>query len=367
MDNKDREFIMQMKPWIGEEEKNAINAYMEEGGFLTEFKHTQKFEEVISEYTNSEHCIVVNNGTISLSLAALCLGIKPDDEVIVPNFTMVATPNSIKMIGAKPVFADVEPNTLCLDLEDLKKKLSSRTKAFMLVSANGRYPDEGINNYIDFANQNNLKIIEDSAQSLGSFYEDGTHMGLKGSIGSFSFSMPKIITTGQGGALVTNNSELAEKLRRIKDFGRTSGGSDVHDSIGFNSKFTEMQAVIGIEQMKKLEYRINRKKEIWKRYNIRLQNLDKLKLFNHNLNFTTPWFIDCLCENREKLIGFLKDNHIGVRVMYPPLNNQECYQINGKFPVSTEVGRKGLWLPSYTQLTDEEIDYISEKILEFYS
>ena len=288
----DREFIMQMRPWIGEEERQAINSYMQEDGFLTEFKNTKKFEDSIAEFTGSKHCIVVNNGTISLTLAALALDIKPGDEVLVPNFTMVATPNSIKMIGAKPVFIDVEAETLCLDIEQLKK-FNPKTKAMMLVSANGRKPKTDITKYLSFAEENNIKIIEDAAQSLGSFYDKDTHIGLKGDIGSFSFSMPKIITTGQGGALVTNHDGLANKLKKLKDFGRNAGGSDIHDSIGFNSKFTEMQAVIGLEQMKKLDFRIKRKKEIWKRYKDNLIDVEQISFFDHDLDLTAPWFIGC--------------------------------------------------------------------------
>ena len=179
--------------------------------------------------------------------------------------------------------------------------------------------------------------------------------------------MPKIITTGQGGALITNNDELANSLRKLKDFGRSAGGSDVHDSIGFNSKFTEMQAVIGLEQVKKLKFRMDRKKEIWERYRVNLEGTQQISLFHHNLDLTTPWFIDSLCENRDNLITFLKDCSVGTRVMYPPLNKQECYNVSGNFPISQDVGERGLWLPSYTQLSDEDIDYISERIIKFYS
>lgn len=138
------EFIMQMRPWFGREEKQALSEYMDEDGFLTEFKRTAKFEEMIADFTGAKHCIVVNNGTISLTLAALAVGIKADDEVIVPNYTMIATPNSVKMFGAKPVFVDVERETLCMDIQKAKEAITPKTKAIMLVSANGRYPKAGI-------------------------------------------------------------------------------------------------------------------------------------------------------------------------------------------------------------------------------
>ncbi len=360
------DFIMQMKPWFGDEEKEAISSYMEEDGFITEFKRTGTFEQMIAEFTNSKHCIVVNNGTISLTLAALASDIKPGDEVIVPNYTMVATPNSVKMFGALPIFVDVEPDTLCLDINLVKQAITKKTKAIMLVSANGRYPSCEIKKFEEVCFDHNIVLIEDAAQSLGSFYPDGRHIGNAGLVGSFSFSMPKIISTGQGGALITNDDEIANKLRKLKDFGRTGGGNDIHDSIGFNFKFTELQACIGIEQMKKLPNRIILKKKIYKKYQEALKDIDDIKFFKHDFDNTSPWFIDCMVEKREGLMKHLSANNIGSRIMYPPLNKQKAYSIDGDHPVSYNIGNKGLWLPSYSQLSDHEIERITNAIKEFY-
>ena len=361
------EFIMQMQPWFGEEEKRAICEYMDEGGFITEFKRTERFEKMIAEFTGAKHCVVVNNGTISLTLAALAAGIQAGDEVIVPNYTMIATPNSVKMFGVVPVFVDVETDTLCLDIELVRKAITPKTKAIMLVSSNGRYPTVGIEAFEALAKEHALVLIEDSAQSLGSFYPDGRHIGTAGLIGSFSFSAPKIISTGQGGALVTDSDEMAYKLRRLKDFGRSGGGNDIHDSIGYNFKFTELQACIGIEQMKKLRTRIARKKEIWQAYAIGLQGSDGIKLFPHNLKYTTPWFIDCLVARRDDLIAHLKQAGIGTRMMYPPINQQKAYDLPGDYPVSEAIGTQGLWLPSATQLTDMQVDKICKEIALFFA
>ena len=361
------DFISQMEPWYGSEEKNALAEYMDEGGWLTEFKKTSEFEMRIAEYTGSKHCIVVNNGTISLTLAALACGIEAGDEIIVPNYTMIASPNSVSMIGACPIFVDVEPETLCLDLDKIKKSLTKKTKAIMFVSANGRYPQAGIDEFVKFAKANNLILIEDSAQSLGSFYPDKSHIGTKGIVGSFSFSTPKIITTGQGGALITDDDTIAGKLRKLKDFGRSGGGNDVHDSIGYNFKFTELQAVIGIEQMKKLPWRVQRKKEMLELYQKELSGVTQVSFFHQDLINTTPWFIDILVEKRADLQVFLKQNNIGSRIMYPPINKQEAYKVPGEHPVSNMIGEKGIWLPSASQLTNEQIKYICGKVREFYS
>jgi len=358
-------FIPQMEPWFGEEERIALNNYMKEGGWLTEFKQTQKFEQMICNYTGAKYCFAVNNGTISLTLAAMAVGVKTGDEVIVPNYTMIATPNSVKMFGAVPVFVDVEKETLCLDIGKVEEALTDKTKAIMLVAANGRYPKTNIEEFVNLAKKYNLKLIEDSAQALGSFYPNGKHIGTMGDVGSFSFSAPKVISTGQGGAIITDNDDIAYKLKRLKDFGRSGGGNDVHDMIGFNFKFTDMQGVVGIEQMKKLQWRVVRKQEMLKKYKENLKNVKQVKFFDQDLTITTPWFIDVLVEKREELQKYLKENNIGTRLMYSPINKQKAYNIEGEHLVSNMVGEKGLWLPSAAQLTNDEIDYVCKKIKLF--
>jgi perosamine synthetase len=361
------EFIMQMRPLFEAEEKRAVCNYMDEDGFITEFKRTETFERMIAEFTGARHCIVVNNGTVSLTLAAMAAGVEAGDEVIVPNYTMIATPNSVKMFGAIPVFVDVESDSLCLDIDLVTAAITPRTKAIILVSANGRYPKAGIAAFEELARAHGLVLLEDSAQSLGSIYPDGRHVGRAGLIGSFSFSAPKIISTGQGGALITDDDEMANRLRRLKDFGRSGGGNDIHDSIGFNFKFTELQAAIGIEQMKKLPTRVARKKQIWRGYAEGLVGVTGIELFDHDLERTAPWFIDALVEDREALIAHLKAHGIGSRVMYPPINRQQAYQVPGNHPVSDLVGERGLWLPSAVQLTDDDIARVCGAVRSHYS
>lgn len=359
-------FIPQMEPWFGNEEKVAINEYMEEGGWLTEFKRTEEFEKRIAEFTGAKHCFVVNNGTISLTLIAIAAGIQAGDEVLVPNYTMIATPNSIKMIGAVPVFVDVEPETLCMDIECAEKAITTKTKAILFVNANGRNPKSGIEKFVKLCNSKGIMLIEDAAQSLGSFYPDGKHQGTIGIAGSFSFSAPKIISTGQGGAIITNNEDIAYKIKRLKDFGRSGGGNDFHDSIGFNFKFTEMQAVIGNEQMKKLQARVERKKEIYSLYKRLLSKTTQVRFFDQDLTSTTPWFIDMVVKDRLNLQHFLKEHGIGTRIMYPPINKQKAYNYSGEFTVSNDIGLNGLWFPSAAQLTDDDILYVCNKVIEFY-
>ena len=358
-------FINQMEPWFDHQEQQALNKYMGEGGWVTEFKKTFEFQDLIKEFTGAKHCFVVNNGTISLTIMAMAAGIKAGDEVLVPNYTMVATPNSLKMFGAEPKFIDVDSKTLCISIDEIKKNASSNTKAVFLMNANGRYPLD-IEEIITYCKDNNIILLEDSAQALGSFYPDGIHQGRKGIAGSFSFSAPKIISTGQGGAIITDDDELAHNISRLKDFGRSGGGNDIHEMIGFNFKFTDIQAVLGIVQMGKLDWRVKRMKEIYARYKNNLSNIEEIQFFEQDLKYTTPWFIDVKADKRDELMAFLKLNNVGSRIMYPPINKQQAYNVDGEHVVSNEIGVFGLWLPSSSKLNDEQIDFTSDKIIEFY-
>lgn len=353
-----------MEPSFDKNETNQLIKYMRGGGWVTEFKKTQEFSEMVRDYTKSKFCSIVSNGTVSLYIALMACGVRKGDEVIVPDYTMIASPNAIVLVGAKPVFCDIEQDTLCLDFDLFKKLITPKTKAVMLVTVNGRYPTKYMD-IVKFCKENKIFLIEDAAQSFGSFYEK-KHLGTFGDIGSYSFSAPKIITTGQGGALVTDNPELYEKIKKIRDFGRENPGNDHYLTLGWNFKFTDLQAVIGIEQLKKMRFRVKRKKEIYKLYTKLLRNNNMIELIPTNLKDTSPWFNDILVEKRDELIEFLKMNNIGTREFYPALHSTPVYNIRRKFPVTDLVARKGLWLPSSVKLTDEDITYVCSKINEFY-
>jgi len=358
--------INQMEPWIGKEEKQAMMEYLDSGGWLTEFKKTVEFEQMIASYVGSKYASAVNNGTVSLIIALMALGIKGEDEVIVPDYTMIASANAIVLVGAQPVLVDIDPSTLCLDLKLTEETITDKTKAIMFVSINGRCPD--MNLVTALARKYNLYLIEDAAQSLGSRYK-GKHLGTFGDIGSFSFSTPKVITTGQGGALVTNDEGLSRQISMIKDFGRPKSGVDYHEIIGLNSKFTDLQAVIGIEQMKKLEWRVKRKKEMFRLYYHLLRDISAIGFIDTNLEDCSPWFIDILVDAkiRDSLATFLNGRGIGSRPFYPAIHTQPPYShISGDFAHSTSVSQRGLWLPSSSSLTDSDIEYVCQAIKEFF-
>lgn len=363
-----RAFINQIEPLIGKEEKNALINYLDSGGWLTEFKETEKFEHLIAEYLGVKHASVVTNGTVSLFIALMALGIGRGDEVIVPNLTMIASANAVLLAGAKPRLVEIDPQNMCLDLSLAERGITKKTKAIMFVNLNGRSVDMNI--LLALCKKYRLYLIEDAAQALGSTWQ-GKHMGTFGDIGSLSFSMPKIITTGQGGALLTNDDVLIKKIRKIKDFGRVKSGVDIYESLGFNFKFTDLQAVVGIEQMKKLKVRVKRKKEIYRLYEKELLGVEGIRFFQTDLSQTTPWFIDLLADRREELIDYLKLHGIGSRPFYPPIHTQAPYKEmeeykNANFPLSKKLSALCLWLPSSLFLTNQQIKLIADKIKTFY-
>jgi perosamine synthetase len=356
-------FINQMEPWSGEEEKNAVAEYLGSGGWLTEFKQTRKFEQAIAEYVGSKYCSVVANGTVSLFAALKALGIGAGDEVVVPDYTMIASANAVVLAGARPVFVDVSRANLCLDLEQTECAITPKTRAIMLVTLNGRAPDMQV--FRDLAQRRGVVLLEDAAQSLGSFQGD-RHLGTFGAIGSFSFSAPKVITTGQGGALITDDEALYKQILLVRDFGRPVGGVDHHETIGYNFKFTDLQAVVGIEQMKKLPWRVTQKREMFRLYRDQLADTKEVEFLPTDLGETTPWFMDVLVPDPSALQKHLREHGIGSRPFYPAIHSQPAYGLQGSYPNSEYAANHGLWLPSSSFLTDEQLLEVCETIRSFY-
>ncbi len=357
--------INQIEPWLGEEEKEELIKTIDSGWF-TEAGRTREFESLFAQYVGSKYAAAVNNGTVSLTIALIALGIGKGEEVIVPDFTMIASANGVKLAGAEPVLVDIDRQTLCINLEAAEAAITGKTRAIMPVPLNGRHPD--MDSLREIARRHDLFILEDAAQALGSRYK-GKHLGTLGHVGSFSFSTPKIITTGQGGMLVTDDEELYQKITQIKDFGRRSRSEDYHVTMGFNFKFTDFQAAVGLAQMKKLDWRVRRKKEIYKLYYDLLKDIEGTKFIDTDLDDTSPWFIDILVEGgrRNELASYLKEKGIGTRPFYPPVHTQPPYSyVVGDFKNSDWASQRGLWLPSSSFLTDEDIERVCGEIRHYF-
>jgi perosamine synthetase len=344
--------IKQKIPIFGEEEAQSCYDYIKSGGFLTEFKKTQEFEKLICEYTGSKHCIVTTSGTAALYILIKCLELNSKSSIVVPNLTMIATPNAVEAAGHTVILCDVDHDSFTLDFD-----FKSKPDVIIHVSLNGRAGN--IFKLKKYCEENNIILIEDAAQSLGSFV-DGKHLGTIGKAGIISFSPPKIISTGQGGAIITDDDDLALKIRKFKDFGRERGGHDIHDEFGLNFKFTDLQSCVGVEQMRKLDGRVEKMKQIhrwYKEYGIEIEGTS-------NQEGWTPWFIEYKTNKRDELQKFLKEKNIETRSCYPPISSQKIYSSESNLNISKEIANKILWLPSSVNLTREEVEMISIQILQ---
>lgn len=357
---------------MGDEEKKALMSVIDSGWF-TEAAKTKEFEKIFAKFVGSKYACVVTSGTAGLYISLKALGIGRGDEVIVPDLTFVASPNSIEAAGAKPVLIDIENKSLNLDLEKLDKIITKKTKAIMPVNFNGRSTNMKILHEI--AEKNSLMLIEDAAHSLGSYF-DKKHQGTLSEFGVFSFSTPKIITTGQGGMIVTNNKKLYERCMQLKDFGRNIGVKKnmikafEHTTIGYNFKFTEFQAAIGIAQMKKLPNRIIVKRKMFRKYQELLSNINEIEFVKTDLQKVTPWMIDILLKTKNKrkqLINFLKKQKIETRIFYPPIHRLLPYKdSNKKFKITSNISDRGLWLPSSVTLSDKDLEIICNNVKHFF-
>jgi perosamine synthetase len=348
-------FIPQIEPYYGEAEKKAIQEYLNNNGWLTEFKKTKELEKRIEKFLNVKHAIIVTSGTVGLYLAISACNIK-NTKILVPDYTMIATPNSVLWAKSYPIFTDIEKNTMCLNINSITEQ---NCKAMIYVAINGRTGN--MDNIVKYCKENNMFLIEDACQAFGSKYKD-RYIGTLGDIGVFSLTPHKIITAGQGGIIVTDNTSLYNRILKLKDFGRIAPGVDVHDELGYNFKYSDLQSVFVIEQLKTIKDRLTKKKEI---YNVYKEHLCNSVILLPMKEENVPWFIDPIFKtekDRNNIKNMLSKNNIGTRVFYPPIHHQEIYKDTKTYPITESYANRGLWLPSSLNLTENQIIYICNLI-----
>jgi len=363
--------IIQVEPWIDNSELEQLTRVVK-STYVTEAKLTQEFENLTKNLTKSKHAITMCNGTMALFSALKVLNIGYGDEVIVPDMTFIATSNSVIMSGAKPIFCDIYENTFCIDLESAEKKITNKTKAIIPVHIYGQSAD--MEKVLKFAKNHNLKIIEDAAQGVGVKFND-KHVGTFGDIGILSYYGNKIITCGEGGMILTDDDELAKKCYRLKNHGRDSKGTFKHYSIGYNFSFTEMQAAVGIAQMKKFPKILEIKKKIHDTYLSELSDIpDFIPAYIDSRTKPVFWFTSFLTKRANELAEYLLKNEIQTRKFFYPLHLQPCYQDsdfvgefkNNEFPNSTSIYNMGISLPSSYSLKQKDQYRVICQIMKFY-
>lgn len=264
-------------PQFGREEK-ALLASAVNSGFLNDGPLTSRLEQQVADLLRCKHVVATTSGTTAIFLALAGIGIGVGDEVIVPDVTFIATANAVSLAGAKPVLVDVNPETLTLDPHCTERAITPRTKAIVPVHVSGRAAD--MDALMDVAKRHGLLIVEDAAEAFVSKHQD-RYLGTFGIAGCFSFSPNKTITTGQGGLIVTDDDRLHARLRELKDQGRPvrgTGGDDAHNSVGYNFKFTDLQAAVGLAQLRDLPRRMERMRNIYQGYRDGLRSGRRLRI-----------------------------------------------------------------------------------------
>lgn len=356
--------IPQIQPWIDDDERKEVDEVMR-STWVTEGVKTTEFEKMFKELTAAKHAFAFSNGTVTLFTALKALGIGSGDEVLVPSFTFVATINPVILVGAKPILVDIDKDTFCMDANLIEQKITSKTKAIIPAHLYGQMAD--MEKIEKIAKKYNLYIIEDAAQAVGVKF-DNKHAGTFGEYGSFSFYGNKTITTAEGGVLVTNNTELAERAYRFKNHGRLQKGVFIHETIGLNFSFTEMQAAIGIAQMRKLGRIIERKQEIYNTYVRELAGIKGITFPNIDSRCSpVHWFTNIVIKDAEKLSEALKNRGIQTRRFFYPIAKQPCYKeynFEGTYPAAEYAYNCGLSLPSSVLITEKELQEVCTAIRE---
>lgn len=355
-----------IKPNFSEEEVQAVAAVIR-SSWINEGEKVADFEQLLADYLGVKHVVAFFNGTVALHATLLALGIGPGDEVIVPSFTFFSTVSSVVHVGATPVFADISPDTFGLDPEDVLKKITQSTKAIMPVHYGGLSME--MDPILDLAKKRGIFIIEDAAESLGAEYR-GKKVGTLGRVGMFSFTPTKIITTGEGGILATDDDDLNNRLRFLKNHGQDRLYH--HICFGFNYRMTEMQGALGVCQFNKLPQIINDKRRVASKISDGLSDIKALRppyapphCFHTYMLFTIRLESHRL---RDLLYDELHKSGITVRIYFPPVHLQPVFKnCNIQLPVTERISNTVLSLPCYASMSDAEIEYMTghiKRILE---
>lgn len=356
------------QPEFGKKEISLISTVLNDA-FPNEGKLTIQFEKEIATLLGVKHVIAVTSATAAMFLSLKALGIGHGDEVIVPDLTFLATANAVEMTGAKAILVDINHQTLTINPQKIEKAITKKTKAVIPVHVSGRGAD--MKTIARIAKINKIHIIEDAAEAFMSKH-NGSFLGTLGKTGCFSLSPAKTISTGQGGFITTNDEMLSVQLKMLKDQGRPvrgTGGDDKHPGLGFNFKFTDLQAAVGLGQLSYLKKRISRMQRNRELYQEFLSSVQQIQLLPFDISAgELPQWTDALVENRDLLALYLKKNGIDSRKFWFPIHTQAYYkQGEQNFPISSSVSKNALWLPSAFTLTDADVKYVCKIIQRFYS
>lgn len=364
-----KQFIPIASPRIGEEEAKAVYDVIK-SGWVSMGKKVEQFEKMACDYTGAKYSCAMNNGTSTLHSLLMALNIGPGDEVIIPSLTYISSANVILYQGATPVLCDNDPLTFNTTVSHIKKKITNKTKAFITVDLKGLPVD--YDEFNELSKETGITFISDSAESYGAIYKN-RKVGTQAHAHSFSFFANKNITTGEGGMITTNNKELFDKLKMIRNQGQD--GRYNHVLLGNNFRMTDILAAFGIEQLKKIDLLLDKKVSLAKNYT---------EFFSNNEDIQTPtipnyvnrpsWYMYSITLNRKirnKLIEYLTRSNIDTRLSFPPIHAQPFYSQNfdfdtNDFPNANNSYDTFLDIPIWADMGIENQNFITDQIISFF-
>ena len=356
-----RAFIPVAEPSLGEREVELVADAVRSGWVSSIGEYVTMFEDKLAERCGVAHAVVTSNGTTALHLALAVAGIGSGDEVIAPSLTFVATAAAARYLGASVIFADSDPTHWCVDPEDVASRIGRGTKALLTVDLYGHPAD--MDALADLADENGLVLVEDAAEALGATYR-GRPAGSLGRIAVLSFYGNKLITTGEGGAVLTDDGALAERARLLRDHAMDPRRRYWHGEIGFNYRITNMQAALGVAQLERLDEFLEGKRTLAAAYRAGLQDIPGVTLQEEAVWASSSWWMTTLRidgsrgVDRDELAARLRADGVDSRPTFVPLHLLPHLRQASRLPVAEAVGREGLSLPSSPSLSESEIDHV---------
>ena len=363
------------KPYLDKEDaQNAYDTILT--GWVTQGPRVHEFEEKFAQYVGSKYAVALSNCTTALHLAMIVAGVKEGDEVICPSMSYVATANSIRYVGAKVVFAEVNPITYNIDINDVRNKITSKTKAILIVHQIGMPAD--IDAFKDLCKEKNLILIEDAACAAGSAYK-GNKIGSHSDLVCFSFHPRKVITTGDGGMITTNNEAYKDRIKLLRQHAMSINDRIRHESdkvifedhieLGYNYRMTDIQAAVGIKQLEKLDMIVAERRKIAFKYNEAFKNIDCIRLpieedgyYSNYQSYSIYLKPECKI-SRNDLMQALLDVGIATRRGITTAHREtayKTYQTSYNLPISEDASDRSIVIPLFYPMSIDEIDYVIE-------
>jgi len=367
------------KPYLTKEEaQQAYDTIL--SGWITQGPKVSEFEKNIADYVGTKYAVAVSNCTTALHLAMLVSEITSGDEVICPSLSYIATANAIKYVNAIPVFAEINPISYNLDIEDVERKITAKTKAILLVHQIGMPAD--IDAFSSLAKKYNLKIIEDAACAVGSMYK-GKKIGSHSDLVCFSLHPRKVITTGDGGFITTNREDYYERLKLLRQHGMSVNDRERHVSkkvifenhleIGYNYRLTDIQASVGIMQLEKLDWIVSERRKIAQKYHEAFKNISFLKIPQEDNGFYSNYqsysiYLEKNCpisrnDLMQQMLNFGIATRRGIMTIHREIPYKKAFH-NIRLPITENVSDNSILLPLFVPMSESDFDYIVSKFLE---